>query len=332
MAYRRAVSDTDPARFATHFAAPRGFRQAYVHEGAGGVPVVCVHGWPETKRIFWRVIEPLADAGFEVIVPDLRGFGESERRPGRLPRRARAQPRPLRARPRPPRARAGRAGRRRPRRAGHPGPRPAPPGVGRADGAVQLAAALRQGADGRAADPPGPRGQRLLRPPGHRPRRRWPPSSTPRSSAVATSPPSTRSGSGRTPARSSIRRAAGSLRRQRGRRLPHRAVRRRRPSCGRSFGGYESVFDPAARSEPPLLDPQRPHADARPLRPVGPRALPRLRPHGGRRLRPITSGPFLLRDCGHFVPWEAPHALVSGTQMMAADLLAARRSSPVSRG
>ena len=22
-------------------------------------------------------------------------------------------------------------------------------------------------------------------------------------------------------------------------------------------------------------------------------------------------GPFLLRDCGHFVPWEAPHALVS---------------------
>ncbi len=78
MAYRRAVSDTDPARFATHFAAPRGFRQAYVHEGVGGVPVVCVHGWPETKRIFWRVIEPLADAGFEVIVPDLRGFGESE--------------------------------------------------------------------------------------------------------------------------------------------------------------------------------------------------------------------------------------------------------------
>ena len=27
-------------------------------------------------------------------------------------------------------------------------------------------------------------------------------------------------------------------------------------------------------------------------------------------------GPFLLRDCGHFVPWEAPHALVSGVRMM----------------
>ena len=37
-----------------------------------------VHGWPESKRIYWRVIAPLVDAGFEVIVPDLRGFGDSE--------------------------------------------------------------------------------------------------------------------------------------------------------------------------------------------------------------------------------------------------------------
>jgi FlaA1/EpsC-like NDP-sugar epimerase len=35
-------------------------------------------------------------------------------------------------------------------------------------------------------------------------------------------------------------------------------------------------------------------------------------------------GPFLLRDCGHFVPWEAPHALVSGTASFCSDLLAAR--------
>lgn len=49
-----------------------------MREGVGGVPLVCVHGWPETKRIFWRVVEPLARAGFEVIVPDLRGFGDSE--------------------------------------------------------------------------------------------------------------------------------------------------------------------------------------------------------------------------------------------------------------
>src|SRR3546814_20842165 len=48
-----------------------------VGEGVGGVPLLCVHGWPETKRIWWRTIEPLAAAGFEVIVPDLRGFGDS---------------------------------------------------------------------------------------------------------------------------------------------------------------------------------------------------------------------------------------------------------------
>jgi hypothetical protein len=28
-----------------------------------------------------------------------------------------------------------------------------------------------------------------------------------------------------------------------------------------------------------------------------------------------------LRDCGHFVPWESPHALVSGTTAMCSDLL-----------
>jgi len=69
--------DIDPARFEVHTASPRGFSQAYVREGAGGVPLVCVHGWPESKRVFWRVIEPFAAAGFEVVVPDLRGFGDS---------------------------------------------------------------------------------------------------------------------------------------------------------------------------------------------------------------------------------------------------------------
>src|SRR5262245_40108003 len=70
--------DIDPSRFATETASPRGFRQAFVRVNLGGVPLLCVHGWPESKRIFWKVIEPLAAAGFEVIVPDLRGFGESE--------------------------------------------------------------------------------------------------------------------------------------------------------------------------------------------------------------------------------------------------------------
>jgi pimeloyl-ACP methyl ester carboxylesterase len=50
---------------------------AYVREGAGGFPLLLLHGWPETKRIWWRNVEPLAAAGFEVIVPDLAGFGDS---------------------------------------------------------------------------------------------------------------------------------------------------------------------------------------------------------------------------------------------------------------
>ncbi len=38
---------------------------------------------------------------------------------------------------------------------------------------------------------------------------------------------------------------------------------------------------------------------------------------------PDHVGPFLLRDCGHFVPWEAPHALASGVAAFCADLLLA---------
>ena len=36
---------------------------------------------------------------------------------------------------------------------------------------------------------------------------------------------------------------------------------------------------------------------------------------------PDHVGPFLLRDCGHFVPWEAPGPLVSGTVALCSDLL-----------
>jgi 3-oxoadipate enol-lactonase len=45
----------------------------------GSGPAVClVHGFP-LNRFMWRQqIQPLTDAGFRVITPDLRGFGESE--------------------------------------------------------------------------------------------------------------------------------------------------------------------------------------------------------------------------------------------------------------
>ncbi len=47
---------------------------------------------------------------------------------------------------------------------------------------------------------------------------------------------------------------------------------------------------------------------------------------------PHHVGPFLLRDCGHFVPWEAPDALVSGTRAFCGDLLATAGKPALSRG
>lgn len=68
----------DPDAFAVQRAEVRdGVTVGYLREGEGGFPLLLVHGWPETMRIWWRNVAPLAEAGFEVIVPDLRGFGES---------------------------------------------------------------------------------------------------------------------------------------------------------------------------------------------------------------------------------------------------------------
>jgi len=68
----------DPTAFTVHRAEVReGLDLAYLCEGVGGYPLLLVHGWPETKRIWWRNVRALAEAGFEVVVPDLRGFGDS---------------------------------------------------------------------------------------------------------------------------------------------------------------------------------------------------------------------------------------------------------------
>ena len=56
---------------------PTGVSIAFDHEGAGGFPLLLIHGWPETRRIWSRNVGELAEAGFEVIAPDLRGFGDS---------------------------------------------------------------------------------------------------------------------------------------------------------------------------------------------------------------------------------------------------------------
>ena len=65
--------------FITHHALVNNIDIAFWHErsAVAKIVLVCLHGWPESKRIFSRVVEPLRDAGFDVVVPDLRGFGES---------------------------------------------------------------------------------------------------------------------------------------------------------------------------------------------------------------------------------------------------------------
>ena len=78
----RMTGELDPHAFSVERAEVReGLELAYVREGAGGYPLLLVHGWPETKRIWWRNVAPLVAAGFEVIVPDLRGFGDSDLAP-----------------------------------------------------------------------------------------------------------------------------------------------------------------------------------------------------------------------------------------------------------
>lgn len=52
-----------------------GFRLAYDRFGAGP-PVVLLHGWPGDRSDF-RELGPLLAVRAEVVVPDLRGFGES---------------------------------------------------------------------------------------------------------------------------------------------------------------------------------------------------------------------------------------------------------------
>lgn len=303
--------DIDPARFTVHTASPRGFAQAYVREGVGGVPLVCVHGWPESKRVFWRVVEPLAAAGFEVIVPDLRGFGDSELGPDgfhdvashandlyALVHDALGHDRVVLL--------GGDLG----------GPviqdlalrhpewvdrmvlfnSPLPylkDEMALIDGTRPAREAadyfLRQGLDpdGLAAELTTPEQ-----------RRRY----------IATfytsrfwAHPGAFAGPGEVDFHTEPFGSAEHLR--------------------ASFGGYESAFSEAARSGPTLIGKNE---HTRTLLLYGPSdhviypAFDRM----AAVVFPDHVGPFLLRDCGHFVPWEAPHALTSGTTAFCSDLLA----------
>lgn len=44
-----------------------------------GRPVVLLHGFPDSGRLWRHQVPALAEAGFQVIVPDLRGYGRSDK-------------------------------------------------------------------------------------------------------------------------------------------------------------------------------------------------------------------------------------------------------------
>jgi pimeloyl-ACP methyl ester carboxylesterase len=55
-----------------------GFQLAYDRTGDGPA-VVLLHGWPGDRTDYRRLAPLLVDRGFEVVVPDLRGFGASDK-------------------------------------------------------------------------------------------------------------------------------------------------------------------------------------------------------------------------------------------------------------
>jgi pimeloyl-ACP methyl ester carboxylesterase len=69
--------DIDNMTFSHHTASVNGIQMHYVIGGHGD-PIVLLHGWPETWYAWHRVMPALAK-NYTVIVPDLRGLGDSSK-------------------------------------------------------------------------------------------------------------------------------------------------------------------------------------------------------------------------------------------------------------
>lgn len=65
------------ANWLHHYATINGIRMHYVEQGEGPVVVLC-HGFPHCWFSWHRQIGPLADAGWRVVVPDMRGMGQTD--------------------------------------------------------------------------------------------------------------------------------------------------------------------------------------------------------------------------------------------------------------
>ena len=71
-------SEANTPAITHHAALANGTRIHYRRAGAGSEAIVCLHGFPQTGRIWERLATRLAGQ-FTVIAPDLRGAGESQR-------------------------------------------------------------------------------------------------------------------------------------------------------------------------------------------------------------------------------------------------------------
>ena len=66
-----------PEEFSHHEVQLDGIRIHYVREGRGP-PLVLMHGWPGFWWEWYKCIGALAEE-FDVIAPDMRGYGDSEK-------------------------------------------------------------------------------------------------------------------------------------------------------------------------------------------------------------------------------------------------------------
>jgi len=59
------------------FVTTNGIKMHYVEQGTGPLVVLC-HGWPESWYSYRHQIPALAAAGFRVVAPDQRGYGQTD--------------------------------------------------------------------------------------------------------------------------------------------------------------------------------------------------------------------------------------------------------------
>jgi pimeloyl-ACP methyl ester carboxylesterase len=53
-----------------------GERKIFFRRGGQGMPLLILHGFPQT-HVMWRIVGPLLSENFEVVCADLRGYGRS---------------------------------------------------------------------------------------------------------------------------------------------------------------------------------------------------------------------------------------------------------------